>query len=63
MAAFHEDVPQGVANGGIRHQRDNRNGYDRIAPYRRPAVPSHSRDRFITTHRDLCLDWNVAWVY
>ena len=62
MTPFDEDVPQRVGDSGIHHQRDDRDGNDRIPPHRRLAVPSHARDRLITTQRYLCLGRKGAWV-
>ena len=59
---FDEGVAQRVGDSGIHHQRDDRDGNDRIPPCRRLAVPSHGCDRLIATQRDLCLGRKSAWV-
>ena len=60
---FDEAVPQRVGDSSIQHERDDRDGNDRIPPCRRPAEPPHGRNRLIATQRDLCLGRNSTWVH
>ena len=63
VVPLYEDVPHRVDDGGVHHQRDDRNGNDRIRPIPRPAVPSHSRDRLKATQRNTGVGRNTARVY
>ena len=55
------DLTQRVGGSGIRHKRDDRDGNDRIPPYRRLVVPSHGRDRLIAAQMGPCIGRNSAW--
>lgn len=62
ISPFNRDVSERVADSGVQHQRDNRDGDDCVSVRIRLAIPSHGDDRFVAAQTDLCFDWNSAWV-